>query len=83
MVNKLKDIWKYRRAFLDKRTPLLAKALVVGALAYVILPFDIMPDFIPFAGIIDDAAVLPFLMWLALKFVPKSVISDITASRRG
>lgn len=83
MIQKLKHIVRYWRVFVDRRTPMISKVLLVAAVGYVILPFDFMPDFIPFAGIIDDATVLPFLIWLALKFVPQSVKTDITASRRG
>ena len=43
---------------IDPRTPLQARAILYGALAYFILPFDIIPDFIVGLGYTDDAAVL-------------------------
>jgi uncharacterized membrane protein YkvA (DUF1232 family) len=43
---------------LDKATPLQVKAALVGALAYFVLPIDLRPDFLPFVGFTDDAAVL-------------------------
>ena len=43
---------------IDPRTPLQARAILYGALAYFILPFDIIPDFIAGLGYTDDAAVL-------------------------
>jgi len=42
----------------DQATPLHVKAALVGALAYFVLPFDFMPDMLPFLGYTDDAAVL-------------------------
>jgi uncharacterized membrane protein YkvA (DUF1232 family) len=42
----------------DRQTPLAARAMLWGALAYFILPFDVMPDYLPLIGFTDDAAVL-------------------------
>jgi uncharacterized membrane protein YkvA (DUF1232 family) len=42
----------------DRETPLQVKAALVGALAYFVLPFDVMPDVMPLLGFADDAAVL-------------------------
>ena len=42
----------------DRDTPLQVKAALVGALAYFVLPFDVMPDVMPMLGFADDAAVL-------------------------
>jgi len=43
---------------IDPRTPLQAKAILFGAIAYFVLPFDVIPDFIAGLGFTDDAAVL-------------------------
>ena len=43
---------------MDPRTPLQVKAILFGALAYFIVPFDVLPDFMPLLGFGDDAAVL-------------------------
>ena len=43
---------------LDPTTPLQSKAILLGALAYFVLPFDVVPDFIALLGFADDAAVL-------------------------
>ena len=48
----------YWRLFRDPRVSLWPKALLVGALAYVVLPFDLIPDFIPFVGEIDDFVIV-------------------------
>jgi uncharacterized membrane protein YkvA (DUF1232 family) len=42
----------------DRSTPLHVKASLIGALAYFVLPFDFVPDFLPLLGYTDDAAVL-------------------------
>jgi uncharacterized membrane protein YkvA (DUF1232 family) len=42
----------------DRDTPLQVKAALIGALAYFVLPFDVIPDFLPVIGFADDAAVL-------------------------
>lgn len=53
------------RAMKSKDTPFLAKVLGFGAIVYAIMPADIIADFIPVLGILDDAIVLPFLLYLA------------------
>ncbi len=63
----------YRGIYRDKRTPLRAKILLGMALAYFFSPFDLIPDFIPVAGQIDDAVVVPFLFGLANRAVPDEV----------
>lgn len=63
----------YRGIYKDKRTPLRAKVLLGVALAYFFSPFDLIPDFIPVAGQIDDAVVVPFLFGLANRAVPADV----------
>lgn len=45
-------------AFADPATPIWAKAILAGAIGYVLCPFDAIPDFIPIAGWIDDVGVL-------------------------
>lgn len=52
----------YRLALRDKRTPLAAKLLLLLALAYLLLPFDLVPDFIPVLGQIDDLVIVPTLV---------------------
>lgn len=63
----------YRGIYKDKRTPLRAKLLLGAALAYFFSPFDLIPDFIPVAGQLDDAVIVPFLFGLANRAVPDDV----------
>ncbi len=48
-------------------TPLSAKLLLFAAVAYFLWPFDLIPDFIPVIGYLDDLIIVPFLIWLAFK----------------
>ncbi|TEU29184.1 DUF1232 domain-containing protein [Acinetobacter seifertii] len=56
--------------------PWLPKVIAVVAVAYAFSPIDLIPDFIPILGFVDDAIILPILIWLALRFTPKQVIFD-------
>lgn len=60
----------------DPRTPRLAKALAVFTVGYALSPIDLIPDFIPVLGFLDDAIILPGLIWLVLRMVPADVIAD-------
>lgn len=58
------------------KTPRLSKVLLVVALAYLLSPIDLVPDFIPVLGQFDDLIVVPGLVLLALKSVPKAVVAE-------
>ena len=64
----------YFRAMKNKNTPVIAKLMGIFAIAYAVLPADMMPDFVPFLGILDDAIVLPFLIYLASKMIPDEIL---------
>lgn len=64
----------YFRAMKNKNTPVMAKLMGIFAIVYAILPADMIPDVIPFLGILDDAIVLPFLIYLASKMIPDEVM---------
>lgn len=55
-------------------TPLLAKIVCVLAVLYALSPIDLVPDFIPILGYIDDALLLPAMIWLAVRLLPPHVL---------
>jgi len=63
-------------AYRNPATPLLVKALCVFVVAYALSPIDLIPDFIPVLGYVDDALLLPALIWFAVRLLPKEVIDD-------
>ena len=60
----------------DPRTPWHAKAIIVCVVAYALSPIDLIPDFIPVLGYLDDLLILPLGIYLALKLIPAEVIAD-------
>ena len=60
----------------DPRVPCTAKALAVFVVAYALSPIDLIPDFVPVLGYLDDVILLPGLIWLAIKLIPASVLAE-------
>ncbi len=57
-------------------TPLLAKIVCIVAVLYALSPIDLVPDFIPILGYIDDALLLPGMIWLAVRLLPPQVLAS-------
>jgi uncharacterized membrane protein YkvA (DUF1232 family) len=57
------------------RTPWLAKVLAGIVVAYALSPIDLIPDFVPVLGLLDDLLLLPALIWLAVRLVPADVLA--------
>ena len=66
----------YRRVLADRRTPVAAKICLGLAVAYLAMPFDLIPDFLPVIGQLDDIVIIPALVFLALRFTPASIVSE-------
>lgn len=60
----------------DPRTPWYAKALALAVVAYAVSPIDLIPDFIPVLGLLDDAILIPIGLLAVKRLIPASVISD-------
>ena len=58
------------------RTPFVAKALAAAVAAYAFSPIDLIPDFIPVLGYLDELFLLPIGVWLVLKLVPPDVMAE-------
>ncbi len=73
----LKSELKFYRLILeDPRTPKSAKLLLGIAISYALFPFDLIPDFIPVIGYLDDIVIVGGLAMLAMKIVPKEILKE-------
>lgn len=63
-------------AYKDNRTPLKAKILIGITVGYLLSPIDLIPDFIPVLGILDDLIIVPALIALSIKLIPNFILED-------
>jgi uncharacterized membrane protein YkvA (DUF1232 family) len=71
-----REVSIYKRVMQDERVPFTAKILLWLAVGYLLLPFDIIPDFIPVLGQLDDIIIVPALIYFALKLIPVGIIDE-------
>lgn len=88
---KFLDAWKEKAEELEEatlvvylaarhpRTPWAARAVALLTAAYAFSPIDLIPDFIPILGYLDDLVIVPFGAWLALRMVPREVLDECRA----
>lgn len=84
----LRDLNALQIAYQDPRTPWVAKAVALAVIAYAVSPIDLIPDFIPVLGHLDDLVLLPLGILLARRLIPAHVMADARiaadqAHRRG
>lgn len=77
------DIPAVFMAFKHKQTPLLAKMLAGLIVIYALSPIDLIPDFIPVLGLLDDLILLPFLITITIKMIPKHVLAECREQAKG
>lgn len=75
-----RELAVYRLIVRHPRTPRAARWLLGLAAAYLLSPVDLIPDFIPVLGQLDDLIVVQLLVWLALRLVPREVVAECRAA---
>jgi uncharacterized membrane protein YkvA (DUF1232 family) len=66
----------YRLVLKHPETPMVAKFFLGLAIGYVLMPFDLIPDFIPLIGQLDDIVIVPLLVYIAIKIIPDGLVSE-------
>lgn len=63
-------------AYRNPNTPWYAKALIILIIAYALSPVDLIPDFIPVLGLLDDLILLPIAIYFVVKLIPEQVMDE-------
>ena len=71
-----KEVYAINIAARDPRTPWFVKALILFVVAHTFSPIDLIPDFIPVLGYLDDLIITPGGLWLAVRLIPPEVMTD-------
>jgi uncharacterized membrane protein YkvA (DUF1232 family) len=71
-----RELTVYRRVLADPRTPPSAKIFLGLAVGYLCMPFDLIPDFIPVLGHVDDVVIVPALVYAALRLIPQELVAE-------
>ena len=66
-----------------RETPLISKAFAGLAIMYALSPIDLIPDFIPVLGLLDDLLIVPFLIAVAVRHIPKEVFAECREQAAG
>lgn len=74
-----RDVVALWLAVRDPRVPWLAKGLAGLVAAYALSPLDLIPDFIPVLGYLDDLLIVPAGIWLAIRLIPVPVLQELRA----
>ncbi|HEA30852.1 MAG TPA: DUF1232 domain-containing protein [Leeuwenhoekiella sp.] len=69
-------------AYKDKRTPWYAKVLIFVIIAYALSPVDLIPDFIPIIGYLDDLILLPIGIYFAVRLIPEKVKAECSTKAK-
>lgn len=70
------EVYALYLAYRDPRTPWYARAIAVGVVAYTLSPIDLIPDFIPVLGYLDDLVIVPLGVLLVVRLVPREVMAE-------
>lgn len=61
----------------DRRVPVMAKTNAAITAAYALSPIDLIPDFLPVVGYLDDLLIVPLGIWLAVRIIPTAIFADL------
>ena len=75
-----RDVHAVYLASRDPRVPWYTKAIAYGVTGYALSPIDLIPDFIPVLGLIDDAIIVPLGILLAIKLIPPDIMAEHRAA---
>jgi uncharacterized membrane protein YkvA (DUF1232 family) len=73
------EVYALYLAGLHPQTPRYAKLYLLAVVAYALSPIDLIPDFIPVLGLLDELILLPFAIALAVKLIPQNVMAECRA----
>ncbi len=76
------EVYALYLAYKDKRTPWYAKVFTATVVAYAFSPIDLIPDFIPVFGYLDDLVLVPLGAFLAIRMIPTEVMSECREKAR-
>jgi uncharacterized membrane protein YkvA (DUF1232 family) len=77
---KLKaELYALSLAYKDKRVGIPARLVIIVVVAYALSPIDLIPDFIPVFGLLDDLILIPLGIALAIRLIPKDVLAECRA----
>ena len=94
MINQILGVWKAKvielkvqvyalhLAYKDPRVPRHARIFAAGIVGYALSPIDLIPDFIPIIGYLDDLVIVPVGIALAVKMIPANVMAECQESSR-
>lgn len=71
--NKIKAVYL---AYKNENTPIIAKIFAALTVGYALSPIDLIPDFIPILGYLDDLIILPLLIYISIKLIPEEIMKD-------
>ena len=74
-----RDVHAIYLASRDPRVPWFAKVLAIAVAAYALSPIDLIPDFIPVFGYLDDLIIVPLGIWLVVRLIPEEIMVEYRA----
>ncbi len=74
--NLKKEITTIYYAYQNPKTNLLTKIIIIFTIGYALSPIDLIPDFIPILGYLDDLIIIPSLITLSIKLIPKEIMNE-------